>query len=110
MNSATGEVRPSDLSSLVDARRDGARRAWWVETGERTPRIANETVTAHPVGVRPGDLSPVVIACCEGTARAWYVENGDRALRIANESVTNESAGVILRVDKLPGDYSRVGI
>src|SRR5439155_790172 len=90
------EVSPGDLSPVVNASSDGsAERAWWVETGYSAPRIANETVTAHPVGVRPGDLSRLVNAKCEGIARAWWVESSDSALHIANETMTGHPVGVI---------------
>src|SRR5439155_24487530 len=86
-------VSPGDLSPIVDGSCPAAGRAWWVESGQSTPVIANETLSGHPPWcygrvVKSGGLSPIVDAFRHGDLiNAWCVESGDTTPRITHESM-----------------------
>src|SRR5437773_1875002 len=96
MNGATHvAVRPGDRSRVVDALCPSAGRAWWIETGETTSTITNETMRPGPVEVKAGDRSRVVDAFRLSEGSAWWIKTGDTAPPIANETMNNApSVGV----------------
>src|SRR5438046_3867814 len=87
-------VRPGDRSRVVDALCPSAGRAWWIETGETTSTITNETMRPGPVEVKAGDRSRVVDAFRLSEGSAWWVKTGDTDLSIANETMQPEPVRV----------------